>query len=101
MTCYTSQQHVGRLAQVTDAVIVRLSHLRPVNSPCFESCLSIYPNHIIDVVNVRHCCSSSNRLSTCSLHAFYWVVTVLSFSTLMCSLEDRVWTLSSGKEALA
>jgi hypothetical protein len=30
----------------------------------------------------------------------YWVVTLPSFSTLMCSLVEREWTLSSGKEAL-
>lgn len=28
------------------------------------------------------------------------MVTVLSFSTLMCSFDESVWTLSSGKEAL-
>lgn len=43
---------------------------------------------------------SALMLISCCFDSIYWVVTWPSFSTLMCSLEDRVWTLSSGKEAL-
>jgi len=45
------------------------------------------------------CLSSIKGLHICPL-LFYWVLTAPSFSTLMWSSDERVWTLSSGNSAL-
>ena len=48
---------------------------------------------------VMSCLSSIKGLHICPL-LFYWVLTSPSFSTLMWSSDERVWTLSSGNSAL-
>ena len=67
-----------------------------INVPC----LSLYIYRDASSVSLKVVTTLFNPSSIPMSCSSYWVVTLPSFSTLMCSLEERVWTLSSGKEAL-
>jgi hypothetical protein len=67
-----------------------------INVPC----LSLYIYRDASSVSLKSRYNSVQPILDPMSCSSYWVLTSPSFSTLICSLEDRVWTLSSGKEAL-
>ena len=69
------------------------------SSPIVQ-CISISLRDTRDSRQVAGTYACSSFAHLLSSNAAYWVLTSLSFSTLMCSFDCIVWTLSSGNEAL-